>query len=69
MLRLINDIIVLMQDLALAAAREGIVLLQNKNKALPMDKKMKVALIGPSANATNTMKGNYNVKMKYFFLQ
>ena len=43
------------------ASRESIVLLQNNNKALPIDKKMKVTLIGPNANATNTMKGNYNV--------
>ena len=49
------------QDLALDAARESIVLLQNNNKALPLDKSKKVALIGPNANATKTMQGNYNV--------
>ncbi|XP_064404909.1 uncharacterized protein LOC135350121 [Halichondria panicea] len=53
------------QELALDASRESIVLLQNNNKALPIDKKMKVTLIGPNANATNTMKGNYNGNAPY----
>ena len=47
------------QVLALQAARESIVLLQNDG-ALPLDMSKKVALIGPNANATSTMQGNYN---------
>ena len=46
------------QALALEAARESIVLLQNDG-ALPLDMSKKVALIGPNANATGTMQGNY----------
>ena len=47
------------QALALQAARESIILLQNDG-ALPLDMSKKVALIGPNANATATMQGNYN---------
>ena len=47
------------QALALQAARESIVLLQNDG-ALPLDMSKKVALIGPNANATGTMQGNYH---------
>lgn len=46
------------QELALQAARESIVLLQNDG-TLPLDMSKKVALIGPNANATSTMQGNY----------
>ena len=46
------------QTLALQAAQESIVLLQNDG-ALPLDMSKKVALIGPNANATGTMQGNY----------
>ncbi|KAH9306665.1 hypothetical protein KI387_011069 [Taxus chinensis] len=48
------------QELALDAARQGIVLLKN-NGALPLAaKKIKsLALIGPNANATDAMIGNY----------
>nr|XP_010914750.1 beta-xylosidase/alpha-L-arabinofuranosidase 2-like [Elaeis guineensis] len=48
-------------ELATEAARQGIVLLKNNN-ALPLDpKKIKLAaLIGPHANATTPMIGNYN---------
>ena len=47
------------QALALQAARESIVLLQNDG-ALPLDMSKKVALIGPNADATGTMQGNYH---------
>lgn len=53
-------IIYLLKELALRASRESITLLMNKD-VLPLNKMMKVALIGPNANATNTMQGNYNV--------
>ncbi|KAK6265198.1 hypothetical protein QUC31_016035 [Theobroma cacao] len=48
-------------ELAAEAAREGIVLLQNDNETLPLDpaKFKSFALIGPHANATDVMKGNY----------
>ena len=52
------------QALALQAARESIVLLQNDG-ALPLDKSRKVALIGPNANATTTMQGNYKGTAPY----
>lgn len=48
-------------ELAKEAAREGIVLLKNDQETLPLDnKKIKsLALIGPRANATYAMIGNY----------
>ena len=46
------------------AARESIVLLQNDG-ALPLDMSKKVALIGPNANATGTMQGNYKGTAPY----
>lgn len=52
------------QALALQAARESIVLLQNDG-ALPLDMSKKVALIGPNANATGTMQGNYKGTAPY----
>ena len=52
------------QALALQAARESIVLLQNDG-ALPLDMSKKVALIGPNANATGTMQGNYHGTAPY----
>lgn len=49
------------QHLALEAARQGIVLLQNRNRALPLStsRHHTVAVIGPNADATDTMIGNY----------
>ncbi|KAL3460911.1 glycoside hydrolase superfamily [Aspergillus heterothallicus] len=47
-------------DVAYEAAVEGIVLLKNKNSALPLSSEIKsIALIGPWANATTQMQGNY----------
>jgi beta-D-xylosidase 4 len=48
-------------DLALEAARQSLVLLKNEKKALPWKKTdgMKLAVIGPHANATREMLGNY----------
>ncbi|KAH9295348.1 hypothetical protein KI387_038936, partial [Taxus chinensis] len=47
--------------LAARAAREGIVLLKNNNRALPFSPThiRSLAVIGPNAAATNTMIGNY----------
>jgi len=48
------------QDLALQMAEESMVLLQNKNNILPLDKRLKVALMGPNANDSVMQWGNYN---------
>ncbi|KAF7816951.1 putative beta-D-xylosidase 7 [Senna tora] len=45
--------------LALEAARNGIVLLKNSAKLLPLPKTISLALIGPNANAPQTLIGNY----------
>jgi len=49
-------------DLALTASRQGIVLLRNKGRVLPLDNSTikSMANIGPNADNTNVMKGNYN---------
>ncbi|KAK8479143.1 hypothetical protein V6N11_073147 [Hibiscus sabdariffa] len=49
------------QNLALEAARNGIVLLKNTNKLLPFSKvkTTSLAVIGPNANASRTLLGNY----------
>ncbi|CAA0829380.1 Beta-D-xylosidase 1 [Striga hermonthica] len=49
------------QQLALEAAHQGIVLLQNNQNLLPLSTKghHTVTLIGPNSNATQTMIGNY----------
>jgi beta-glucosidase-like glycosyl hydrolase len=49
------------QRLSLQAARESIVLLKNHHNALPLDrtKIRSIAVIGPNANDTNVMWGNY----------
>ncbi|KAM1213282.1 hypothetical protein PS2_004713 [Malus domestica] len=48
-------------ELATEAAREGIVLLKNVNETLPLKSKKikKLAVVGPHANATAAMIGNY----------
>ncbi|XP_050238847.1 probable beta-D-xylosidase 2 [Mercurialis annua] len=49
------------QELALEAARQGIVLLKNKGASLPLSPRRhrSVAIIGPNSNASVTMIGNY----------
>ncbi|KAI3806769.1 hypothetical protein L1987_22683 [Smallanthus sonchifolius] len=48
------------QDLALEAARNGIVLLKNSAKLLPLKKTISsLAVIGPNANSAHTLVGNY----------
>nr|BBF98353.1 beta-D-xylosidase/alpha-L-arabinofuranosidase [Nepenthes alata]BBF98355.1 beta-D-xylosidase/alpha-L-arabinofuranosidase [Nepenthes alata] len=49
------------QELAREAARQGIVLLKNKAGALPLSAAaiQSLAVIGPNANVTKTMIGNY----------
>ena len=49
------------RDLALQMARQTIVLLQNGNNVLPLKKNAeKIAVIGPNADNTPMMWGNYN---------
>jgi beta-D-xylosidase 4 len=49
------------QNLALEAARQGIVLLKNDRSTLPWKKikRFKLAVIGPHGNSTQEMLGNY----------
>jgi beta-D-xylosidase 4 len=57
------------QQLTLESAQESIVLLKNVNKALPLNidqlQGKKIALIGPTANATVLMQGNYHGTAPY----
>ncbi|XP_024170476.1 probable beta-D-xylosidase 7 [Rosa chinensis] len=50
------------QVLALEAAEDGIVLLKNADKLLPLPKSkgISLAVIGPNANASETLLGNYH---------
>lgn len=48
------------KELALKMAHESLVLLQNKNNILPLNRQMKVAVIGPNANDSVMQWGNYN---------
>lgn len=48
------------KELALKIAHESLVLLQNKNTLLPLNRQMKVAVIGPNANDSVMQWGNYN---------
>ncbi|XP_043710651.1 beta-D-xylosidase 4-like [Telopea speciosissima] len=61
-----NDICSLAHlELSAEAARQGIVLLKNDNNTLPLTigmGKPKFAVIGPHANATKAMIGNYAIK-------
>lgn len=47
------------QELAVEAARQGIVLLKNEDSTLPLSRSKRVAIIGPNANATHVMLGDY----------
>jgi len=48
------------QDVALTAAREGIVLLKNENSLLPLKKDIKkIAVIGPNADNERNLLGDY----------
>ena len=49
------------KQLALEAARQGIVLLENRGRALPLStsRHRTVAVIGPNSDVTVTMIGNY----------
>ncbi len=52
------------QNLALQAAREGIVLLKNDNKMLPLSKKIKsIAVIGPNADDEKNQLGDYTSRV------
>ena len=57
------------RQLALEAAQQGIVLLKNVNKALPLNinqlENKKIALIGPAANQSHLLPGNYNGRAPY----
>jgi beta-glucosidase len=48
------------KNLALQMAEEGLVLLQNTNGILPLNKKIRIALMGPNANDSVMQWGNYN---------
>ncbi len=48
------------KQLALDMARKSLVLLQNKGGLLPLNRRMKVAVIGPNANDSVMQWGNYN---------
>jgi len=59
------------QELALEAARQGIVLLKNTGPTLPLSpqRHRTVAVIGPNSDVTVTMIGNYAGKPKFFQAQ
>lgn len=51
------------QELALQAAREGIVLLKNENNLLPLKKNFKtIAVIGPNADIGQNLFGDYSAE-------
>jgi len=53
------------KKMALEMAQQSIVLLQNRNNVLPLQKKGKVAVIGPNCNDEVLMWGNYNGTPRY----
>ena len=49
------------RELAAEAARKSMVLLKNENRALPLNKSLKmIAVIGPDADDPEVLLGNYN---------
>ncbi|MBP7358076.1 MAG: glycoside hydrolase family 3 C-terminal domain-containing protein [Prevotella sp.] len=48
------------KEMALQMAREEMVLLMNKNNILPLNKNMKIVVMGPNACDSTMMWGNYN---------
>ncbi len=51
------------QDIALAVAREGIVLLKNEQNLLPLNKNLKsIAVIGPDADSSSNQLGDYTTR-------
>jgi beta-D-xylosidase 4 len=48
------------RNLALLAARESIVLIENKNNFLPLKAALRFAFIGPHANSTQSFLSNYH---------
>lgn len=48
------------KQMALRMAEEGIVLLQNHNKTLPLDRSIDLVVMGPNANDSIMQWGNYN---------
>ncbi|TMW60862.1 hypothetical protein Poli38472_000904 [Pythium oligandrum] len=50
------------REIALSLARESIVLLENKNKVLPLPKSSRVFLTGPSADNIGNLCGGWTVK-------
>ena len=48
------------KQLALDMARKSIVLLQNRNNILPLNKSQKIVVMGPNANDSVMMWGNYS---------
>ena len=48
------------KELALQMARESIVLLQNKENILPLDSFSRIVVVGPNANDSVMLWGNYN---------
>ena len=48
------------KQLALEMARKSIVLLQNRNNILPLNKDQKIVVMGPNANDSIMMWGNYS---------
>ncbi|MGI6279843.1 MAG: glycoside hydrolase family 3 C-terminal domain-containing protein [Acutalibacteraceae bacterium] len=55
--------------LNLEAARECLVLLENKNNYLPLKNKdnIKIAVVGPNANSITALEGNYNGHSSKYF--
>lgn len=48
------------KDLALKMAEESIVLLQNRNNLLPLNRNQKIVVMGPNANDSVMLWGNYS---------